>query len=546
MRLQEIALSRESNLLDKYLHHHGFVHAFYEYNPWQEKSVQKRAQYLEQTGQSIKRTFVVKALRAFHQPELMHPEVERNLDRLAEDESMVVIGGQQAGLLGGPLYTFYKAITIIRLARLAEEQLGKPVIPVFWIAGEDHDVEEVDHVWVQTGGGEPHKHRFWVRDQRKMPISGRIIDKDTYHHWLDELAQIMPDSEFKQTWLVQCKTWGESSLSWTRLFARVLHHFFGKYGLLLVDSNDESLRRIEVPFFSELIRNSKSIARKTELASRQLQEWGLDVPVDLKENQGNLFILADGERQHLFRENDHWVAKGSKYRWSEQELLNMVQEDPARFSNNVITRPLMQEALFPVLFFVGGPGEIAYWSLLKEAFLEVNLQMPIVVPRMRVAVIDGRQEKRINEFSLNWRELDSSLAQKKEVWLNLQQPPDLTHAFAEAEKRINEAHRQLVDYLDREIGMNMKEFGEKNQAKIQAQIDYYHQFAWKSLREKHRASLRKWDQLINFIQPGNKPQERVYNVVWLWNEHGMEWVDFLINQPNLPVKGYGMPYSLSI
>ncbi len=544
MKLQEIALAQKSNFLDMYLHCHDFVHSFYEYNPWHEESVQKRAKYLEQRGQVIKRTFLVKALRAFHRPELMHPEVERNLDRLEEDESMVVIGGQQAGLLGGPLYTFYKAITIIRLARQAEEQLGKPVIPVFWIAGEDHDVQEVDHVWVQTGDGEPCKHRFCVQDQRKIPVSDRVINQKIYDHWLDELAKIMPDSEFKQTWLKECKTWGESSLSWTRLFARVLHYFFGKYGLLFVDSNADNLRQIEIPFLSKLIQNSESIGKKTEQASLQLQKWGLNIPVDLKKNQGNLFILADGERQHLFRENDRWVAK--KYYWSERELLDLLQKDPARFSNNVITRPLMQEALFPVLFFVGGPGEIAYWSLLKEAFLEVNLQMPVIVPRMRVTVIDSRQEKRIDEFSLNWRELDSSLKQKKEIWLNLQEPLDLPRVFAEAEKRIISAHRQLVDYLDKEIGMNMKEFGDKNLAKIQAQVDYYHQFAWRSLKEKHRASLRKWDQLINFIQPNDRPQERVYNMVWLWNQHNMEWIDFLINQPNMPVKGYGMPYLLSI
>lgn len=546
MRLQEIALSRKSNLFDMYLHQPDFVHSFYAYNPWQEESVQKRARYLSQTGQAIKRTFLVEALRSFHRPELMHPEVERNLGRLEEDGSMVVIGGQQAGLLGGPLYTFYKAITIIRLARQAEEQLGRPVIPVFWIAGEDHDVEEVDHVWVQTGGGEPFKHRLVVEEQRKIPVSGRIIDRDVYGRWLDELAQIMPDRENKQTWLIQCKKWGESSLSWTRLFARVLHHFFGKYGLLLVDSNDENLRRIEIPFFNELICKSESIAQKTELAARQLREWGLDVPVDLKKNQGNLFIQADGERQHLFRENDDWVTKDRKNRWSENGLLKLVQEDPARFSNNVLTRPLMQEALFPVLFFVGGSGEIAYWSLLKEAFLEMNLQMPIIIPRMRVTVIDSRQEKRINEFFLNWRELDSPLRKKKEMWLGLQMPPDLTRVFDEAGKQMARAHRQLVNYLDQEIGMNMKEIGEKNRTKIMAQINYYHHFARRSLEEKHRASLQKWDQLINFVQPNDKPQERVYNMVWLWNEHGMEWIDFLINQPNLPIKGYGLPYILSI
>ena len=141
---------------------------------------------------------------------------------------MVVIGGQQAGLLGGPLYTFYKAITIIRLAKQAEEQLGQPVIPVFWIAGEDHDLEEVNHVWVQNGEKEPVKHRFAVKDQRKIPISRRRLDEKQYRDWLDRLAKILPDRPYKEEWLAQCQKWGIGTRSWTRLFAKVFHHFLAR------------------------------------------------------------------------------------------------------------------------------------------------------------------------------------------------------------------------------------------------------------------------------------------------------------------------------
>ena len=545
MRLQKIAVTQKSSIFDQFLHHRDFVGQFYEYDPWREESIYERARYLQESGPVVLRKKLVKVLKSYHQPDLLHPEVERNLNRLAEEDSMVVIGGQQAGLLGGPLYTFYKAITIIRLARQAEEKLGKPVIPVFWIAGEDHDLEEVNHVWVQNGNKEPVKHRFHVKDQRKIPISGREVDKQRYQEWLEQLAQILPDSPYKEEWLAQCKQWGSATQSWARLFAKVLNHFFGRYGLVLVDSHDENLRRLEVPVFKKLIRQSKQIAREVQHASGCLSGRGLAEPVELKENQANLFIQVDGERHLLFQKGKRWMTKDGMKQWSEDELLALVEKNPSLFSNNVITRPLMQEALFPTLYFVAGPGEIAYWSLLKSAFCKMGLKMPIVIPRIFITLMDTASEKRMDEFSLGFYDIES-LKQKKMKWLEERQPPDLTGQFQEAINGITRYHEHLVYYLHQTIGMNMKEIGQKNEEKIKAQIDYLHRFAKKSLEEKHRASLKKWDELIYGIYPNDKPQERVYNMIWVWNDHGMDWIDFLLQAPSSALRLNGSSHVLFI
>ena len=127
-----------------------------------------------------------------------------------------------------------------------------------------------------------------------------------------------------------------------------------------MDSHDENLRRLEVPVFKSMIRQSQAIARAVQNASGRLAARGLEVPVDLKEDQGNLFIQVDDERQLLFQKGGQWTTKDGLKKWSEDELMSLVEQEPALFSNNVITRPLMQEALFPTLYFVAGPGEIAY------------------------------------------------------------------------------------------------------------------------------------------------------------------------------------------
>lgn len=187
-------------LIDYYRSDH-FLNLLYEYNPFVEKSYFERVHYIDKRENPLHRKKLVEVLRSYHTPELLHPAVEENLRRLRQTGSVVIIGGQQAGLLTGPLYTISKAIALIQMAKQKEKQLQRPVIPVFWIAGEDHDLDEVDHVWVRDGQLKPQKHRFPVEKRGKFPISSLEITPKQLHSWLDQLSFILPDRIYKQEWL---------------------------------------------------------------------------------------------------------------------------------------------------------------------------------------------------------------------------------------------------------------------------------------------------------------------------------------------------------
>jgi bacillithiol biosynthesis cysteine-adding enzyme BshC len=513
-------------------------------SPFHPQHLEERTRELERRETKADKSRVVDVIRRFHEPELMHPEVRRNLERLALSESLVVIGGQQAGLLGGPLYTVHKAVTVIQWARRAEMLLRRPVIPVFWIAGEDHDLAEVDHVWVRNGEGGLVKHRFPAgEEERKLPVSSRVLEPEAVRKWLKDLARILPDSVHKEDWLSRLGEWADTPVSWTRFFARVLHHLFGRWGLLLVDSADPALRRLEAPFFARLIDHAPSIQARVEEAARQLEGWGYPSPVGWRPRQGNLFLLVEGERRLLFCEEGNWFTQDGSFRARKEEMLRLASEHPERLSNNVITRPLMQDYLFPVLGVVTGPGEIAYWSLLKEAFMEAGLEMPPLIPRWSATLVDGYTAKRVEEFGLTWEEVLTHLDEKREAWLKERRPFDPGELFDRVKEDLARLYAPLIGRLDEEVGMNMREIGEKNLQKILMQVDWYRAFVERSIEAKHAAALKRWDAIRNVCVPLGRPQERVYNLVQAWNAFGLEWIDDWVSAP-FPEDGEGLEHFL--
>jgi bacillithiol biosynthesis cysteine-adding enzyme BshC len=531
MKVESVCLPLQDRLFAAYCEWRGPVRQFYVRSPFKGESYPERAARLDEIFVRADRRELVQALLAWHEPELLHPEVARNLKRLTLPDSLVVIGGQQAGLLGGPLYTIHKAITLVQLARREERRLGRPVIPVFWIAGEDHDHEEVNHVWVPTADAVVRKHRYSAGGKPGQPVSHLNIEADRFHLWLDELAGMLPDSPFKPEWLQLLKAFSGDSPSWTRLFARVMHHLFGKWGLVLIDAADPAIRRLEAPFFRELIVKSEKIASHVVKAADRFREWGFGSPVEVHANQGHLFLLQEGRRLLMVRESGMWVVKDGSLVLTEEELLRIAEQEPERLSTNVITRPLMQEYLFPVLAFVGGPAEVAYWGLLRDAFGETGLEMPIVVPRLQFTLLDRTSAKRAQDFGLDTEALLTRLQEEQAEWLRRHEPLDADAFFDQAWGRIRETHEELVSQLDRGLGMNLREMGEKNLSKIRIQLEYFRKFTQRAIRQKHGAALKRWANLEQWVRPFGKFQERIHCVIPFWNMVGLEWLDRLAELP---------------
>lgn len=227
------------------------------------------------------------------------------------------------------------------------------------------------------------------------------------------------------------------------------------------------------------------------------------------------------------------MTRDGKHQWTTDELLTIAEEEPQRLSNNVLTRPLMQEYLFPTLVFVGGRTEIAYWSLLKQAFSLINLEMPIVFPRPQITLVDSTSVKRARQFQLTFEDLFFHYEEKKNQWLKQKGLIDVERLFQQTDEEMIALHRALIQQLEQQLKIEIGDIGRKNWKRIQSQLRYLYRYVQRTIEEKHQTELRRMDELLVRVYPLQKLQERVYNLIQIWNEHGCHWLNRLVQQERI-------------
>lgn len=452
--------------------------------------------------------------------------VLKNIESLRNHDSAVVIGGQQAGLLSGPMYTIHKVISIIKLAREQEQALGKPVIPVFWIAGEDHDLAEVNHVYAMKDG-KPEKKSYPLYHPFKTMITDMKLDADTAMAWIAGIVETYGESEFTNELLKNTKATLENGETFVDFFAALIHGWFGKYGLLLLDAGDPFLRKIEARYFKELIEKSGKITDAVLSQQAYMQEKGYKRTIEMEENAVNLFYYDRKKQERTLLE-----LSGSEYRgktgdisFSEAELIELAENQPEALSNNVVTRPIMQEMLFPVLAFISGPGEIAYWAELKQAFEQFGLKMPPIIPRLNITILERGIATDLDETGLDLQTvLISGVKEAEQSFIESIKDESVENLFNETKLLLAQKHR-LLSGKAAEIDKGLAPFLAKNRELLLGQLDFMYEKILKSIREKHSIILRKFKRIETSLFPLGSPQERIWNVFYYLNKYGPGFIE---------------------
>jgi bacillithiol biosynthesis cysteine-adding enzyme BshC len=381
-----------------------------------EDSRRLRAEWLDSSEPSrADRTKVVDCLRSYNAVHNSHEAVTASLELLEQPGTLVVTGGQQSGLFTGPLLVIYKAMTTILAAKEAGEQLGRPVVPLFWIAGEDHDWDEVNHTYVLNRSQEISKIKIEKSSEARSSVSDIKVEEESWQQAITQLDELLQDSEFKPQMMDFIREASPANSSMTEAFAKLLGNLFGKFGLILLDSADVSLRKVEQSFFAELIRQNEELENAYLNAATAIRESGFELQADVAEGSANLFYIHEGTRLLLHKKNGVFTDRKGTVSFSREALLDILATHPERFSNNVLTRPLMQDYILPVLATVLGQGEISYWAIPHQAFSVVGGQMPLIIPRMSFTLVEGTLQNTWTSTSLvllmcirDWMPKDSS------------------------------------------------------------------------------------------------------------------------------------------
>ncbi len=519
---------RGSNLIEDYRSEQESIMQYFSYNPFHEDAYQMRLQELN--DRHFKREELARVLTVCNEKWGAGKKSIENINRLLDKESVAVVGGQQAGLLTGPLYTIHKMISILMLAKEQEEKLGIPVVPIFWIAGEDHDFPEINHIELPEP---PYMKKYKIVEKhfKKEPVSSKAFNKEEAMKWLENIFVNLEETNWTKELYNQMQRCVAESNSYVDFFAKVTFTLFPNEGLVLLDSNDPNIRQLESDYFVQMIKNRQEIAFSVRELLKHTSKEGYSVALDAETDDGHLFYHLDGERILLtINEQGEWAGKNGECSFTEEELVAIAKEKPYLLSNNVVTRPIMQDLLLPVLAFIGGPGEIAYWSVLKKGFEALDIQMPPVVPRLSFTLVDHVASKRLAKLGLKLEDvLENGTLEEKGFWLKRQMNPPIEELADHLRFAIEKAHKPLKEAAQ-EMQADLGRLADKNLMLLFREVDYLEQRLQYELSQKHERVLQQFDWLEAFLHPSGGLQERSWNVIYFLNEYGDQWLSELLAQ----------------
>ncbi|KAA0966608.1 bacillithiol biosynthesis cysteine-adding enzyme BshC [Sporosarcina sp. ANT_H38] len=526
MKLEIVALQENNKVMQSYNNDKDFLHTFFDYKN-EESSYPERLEEL--AGRTFGRTQLAETIRSFMEPFGISANASKHIDELSGN-AVVVIGGQQAGILTGPLYSVHKAITVILLAKEQRDKLGVPVVPVFWVAGEDHDLNEINHVYTRLEGRAT-KHQYRENFVLKLMASDAEYDKELMASLVKDIFGKFGETAYTKDLLDEVLGAVDKEETFTRFFVRLMNGLFKEEGLLFIDSATKQLRELEKSSFAHLIEESEQLAKKISKKEELFVEKGFGSPLVAEIDAANLFYVHDTGRVLLSRKDDYFVNESLGLRFSKTDMLKIAQEEPWLLSNNVATRPLMQDMVFPVLAFVGGPGEIAYWAVLKEAFHHLGMKMPIIVPRMSMTLVTPQVKHTLSEKNFTVEDVMSgAVVNAREHFVKGLHDECFDAVLNETENMLDIQYKKIAEFTEQQ-GQMMQELLKKNLLFHTKQLDYLKGKAEEAELLKHDTVLRAFGLLEGELFPEGVLQERLYTPYTYLNSYGPTLIQELLRLP---------------
>ncbi len=446
-----------------------------------------------------------------------------NINKLAEG-ALVVMTGQQPGLLTGPLYTIYKAISCLRLARHIAKTYHCPCVPVFWNAAEDHDLAEVNRLYMLNREDEWQYLELNAAKEYQGQAVGRIPLEgwDELWGWLDN---ILPDTDFKSGCKQLLQESWETSANWGEWFSRLMLKLFGKYGLVLVDPNQTPIRQLMSPVLEQVLKNPLLPARLTIEAAEKLQQAGYKIQLRRAAKSCSFFIFEYQKRQPVSFSDGRFYTPGASY--SPDELSSMLQQEPERFSPSVVLRPIMADYMFNTAVYVAGPGEIAYFPQLKAVYEYLQVAMPLIRPRTSLSIIETRIGKVLRKCGLSPIMLQKDVGQ---IMSELTRQRSRLAGSALWEQTRHEALEPLRRLRNEALAQDQSLAAaiESAMGKIAWQLNQLESKTIQLYKKKNSTLTAQLKRAKSYLFPEQQLQERRLNLFYFLNKYGLDWLDGLV------------------
>jgi bacillithiol biosynthesis cysteine-adding enzyme BshC len=492
------------SISENYLNHSTDLHLFYKYPPQALDFLQiiKNKQFSQE-----KREILHKVICTQYGDMPISEKTRKNRELLLNKNTYTITTAHQLGLFGGPLYTLYKVLTTIKLAdELNLKYTNYQFVPIFWIHTEDHDFAEINHFY----------ENFIEKKEYKATFSGPVGE----HILTEEILALIPQ-DFPQKW----KNAYRKGIKMVDAYRAFMNEVLGEYGILMLDSNEKSLKQ----FFKPVVVHelTKEISAKCiEKANTELAKLSYHPQIQAREI--NLFYMTQNMRNRIVKKGNIYEVLNTSLQFTEEEILQLVENEPEKFSPNVCLRPLYQEMILPNLIYFGGWAEVRYWLQLKGVFDYFSENFPAVLPRMGATIFREAEAQTwervglaLNQIELPIKELNEFLLCKSNLWNN-----------AEWDSKINKTLNSVEDAEIYAKSIN------PDAGNVFKHFNYDTMNAYRKASNKLKKFLIQQNPTIFFnihnlklnIQPEGFVQERVLNLAAFSNEDLDKMIRLLYKQ----------------
>ncbi len=525
MELFNLRLKEPQKIFCDYLYHFDNVQSFFSYHysrDW-ERCLAARG------GGEYPRLSITEILRTQNRRWGAPEKVLRNIDLLADKKTVTVVTGQQAGLFGGPLYTFYKALGAIKLAAYLKQQFREwQFVPLFWMEVNDNDYREINHcqlfdlenrlVTLQLPPmPDDFRSIFW----RKLPPEVTDLHR--------QLGEITFPSEFKAEILQTLQEFYAPGESLADAFARWLLFLLGEMGLVMFNPADRRVGELARPLYRAALEKREAIRERFTAINEEIVARGYPVQVRLEQEQTLLFFEAeDRARCRVDFANGEFLIRHPRQPYTRHTgaLFRELEIAPHRFSPNVALRPILQDYLLPTVAYVAGPAEVSYFAQLGPLYNLLRVTPPVVYPRPRLTLMEKKIQRLVHKFGIDYIKIFAEREKLIEHYLQRHTGEEIEQRFHNLETSVTNALQALGEVL-LEIDPNLQKALDKTAGSIHNSLNKLRGRVNQSLEQRLQTEVQQLQRIQTYLFPGGKYQERVLNMLYFLTKYGKGFISEL-------------------
>ena len=431
-----------------------------------------------------------------------------------------LVTGQQVGLFGGPAFSVYKALSAVKLAREAEK-LGISCVPIFWLATEDHDLDEVNQAHIPNAEGNSEALTASIQTTKDAPV-GSIKFGSEIAETVTKAAALLGETDASRA-LGECYRPGET---FGTAFAKLLARVFAEFGVILLDGSDPELDQISAPLYRDAIARAPELEAALLKRDEQLRAAEYHQQVRITESSTLLFMFRDGARVPVHLEAGGFVVGGEEI--SSQEMVRLTETSPEIFSPNVLLRPVVQDHILPTLAYVGGAAEVAYFAQVAVVYEKLAGRITPILPRFSATLIEPKLQSLLEKYKLSFTDVFQGPEGLRQAIGSHLLPPNLQSSFDQATSAVEKSMKAVRESLAK-LDKTLVESADHAEQKMLYQITNLHSRAARAELRQSEIVGRHADILSNGLYPHKALQEREAAGVYFLAKYGPDLLRGLLD-----------------